>query len=95
MSGNSIGKLFSVTTAGESHGAALVAIVDGCPPGMGLSEADLQGDLDRRTPGQARHTTQRKESDEVKIQATPNPAIKECPTRMSGLSSKAAPFRLS
>ena len=67
MSGNTIGKLFSVTTAGESHGAALVAIVDGCPPGMSLSEADLQPDLDRRKPGQSRHTTQRKESDEVKI----------------------------
>lgn len=67
MSGNTIGKLFSVTTAGESHGAALVAIVDGCPPGMGLSESDLQPDLDRRKPGQSRHTTQRKESDEVKI----------------------------
>ncbi len=67
MSGNSIGKLFSVTTAGESHGAALVAIVDGCPPGMNLSEADLQHDLDRRKPGQSRHTTQRQESDAVKI----------------------------
>jgi chorismate synthase len=67
MSGNSIGKLFSVTTAGESHGAALVAIVDGCPPDLDLSEADLQPDLDRRKPGQSRHTTQRKESDEVKI----------------------------
>ncbi len=67
MSGNTIGKLFSVTTAGESHGAALVAIVDGCPPGLALSEADLQHDLDRRKPGQSRHTTQRKESDEVKI----------------------------
>jgi chorismate synthase len=67
MSGNTIGKLFTVTTAGESHGAALVAIVDGCPPGMDLSEADLQPDLDRRKPGQSRHTTQRKESDEVKI----------------------------
>jgi chorismate synthase len=67
MSGNTIGKLFSVTSAGESHGAALVAIVDGCPPGMSLAEADLQHDLDRRKPGQSRHTTQRKESDEVKI----------------------------
>lgn len=67
MSGNSIGKLFTVTTAGESHGAALVAIVDGCPPGMGLTEADLQHDLDRRKPGQSRHTTQRKEDDAVKI----------------------------
>jgi chorismate synthase len=67
MSGNSIGKLFSVTTAGESHGAAYVAIVDGCPPGMALSEADIQPDLDRRKPGKSRHTTQRRESDEVKI----------------------------
>ncbi|MBI3547193.1 MAG: chorismate synthase [Gammaproteobacteria bacterium] len=67
MSGNTIGKLFTVTTAGESHGAAYVAIVDGCPPGMALSEADLQPDLDRRKPGQSRHTTQRRESDEVKI----------------------------
>ena len=67
MSGNTIGKLFSVTTAGESHGPAYVAIVDGCPPGMTLSEADIQPDLDRRKPGQSRHTTQRRESDEVKI----------------------------
>jgi chorismate synthase len=67
MSGNTIGKLFTVTTAGESHGPAYVAIVDGCPPGMTLSEADIQPDLDRRKPGQSRHTTQRRESDEVKI----------------------------
>src|SRR3990167_4918574 len=67
MSGNSIGKLFTVTTAGESHGPAYVAIVDGCPPGMALTEADIQPDLDRRKPGQSRHTTQRRESDEVKI----------------------------
>ncbi|MGE5240622.1 MAG: chorismate synthase [Bacteroidota bacterium] len=67
MSGNSIGKLFTVTTAGESHGPAYIAIVDGCPPGMALSEADIQPDLDRRKPGQSRHTTQRRESDEVKI----------------------------
>jgi chorismate synthase len=67
MSGNSIGKLFTVTTAGESHGPAYVAIIDGCPPGMALSEADIQPDLDRRKPGQSRHTTQRRESDEVKI----------------------------
>jgi chorismate synthase len=69
MSGNTIGRLFSVTTAGESHGAALVAIVDGCPPGLELGEADLQPDLDRRKPGQSRHTTQRREADEVKILA--------------------------
>jgi len=59
--------LFTLTTAGESHGAAYVGIVDGCPPGMALSEADLQPDLDRRKPGKSRHTTQRRESDEVKI----------------------------
>jgi chorismate synthase len=67
MSGNSIGKLFTVTTFGESHGPALGCIVDGCPPGLALSEADLQLDLDRRKPGTSRHTTQRREADEVKI----------------------------
>lgn len=67
MSGNSIGKLFTVTGFGESHGPAIGCIVDGCPPGMELSEADLQSDLDRRKPGTSRHTTQRRESDEVQI----------------------------
>ncbi|KAA0875839.1 chorismate synthase [Nitrincola tapanii] len=67
MSGNSIGKLFTLTTFGESHGPALGAIIDGCPPGIPLSEADLQHDLDRRKPGTSRHTTQRREADEVKI----------------------------
>ena len=67
MSGNSIGKLFTVTSFGESHGEALGCVVDGCPPGLPLTEADLQTDLDRRKPGQSRHTTQRKEADEVKI----------------------------
>lgn len=67
MSGNTIGKLFTVTTFGESHGPALGAIIDGCPPGMALSEADIQGDLDRRKPGTSRHTTQRREADQVKI----------------------------
>jgi len=67
MSGNSFGKLFTLTTAGESHGDALVGIVDGCPPGMALSEKDLQGDLDLRKPGSSRHTTQRRESDSIKI----------------------------
>jgi chorismate synthase len=67
MSGNTIGKLFTVTTFGESHGPALGCIVDGCPPGMALTEADLQHDLDRRKPGTSRHTTQRREADEVKI----------------------------
>ncbi len=67
MSGNTIGKLFTVTTFGESHGLALGAIVDGCPPGLVLSEADLQVDLDRRKPGTSKYTTQRKEPDQVKI----------------------------
>jgi chorismate synthase len=67
MSGNTIGTLFTVTTFGESHGPALGAIVDGCPPGMALSVADLQPDLDRRKPGKSRHTTQRREADEVEI----------------------------
>ena len=67
MSGNSFGKLFTVTTFGESHGIALGAIVDGCPPGLALCEEDLQRDLDRRRPGSSRHTTQRKEPDQVRI----------------------------
>ncbi|WP_303286254.1 chorismate synthase [Marinobacter sp. SS8-8] len=67
MSGNSFGKLFTVTSFGESHGVALGCIIDGCPPGLELSEADMQRDLDRRKPGTSRHTTQRREADEVKI----------------------------
>lgn len=67
MSGNAIGKLFTVTTFGESHGIALGCTVDGCPPGLELSEADLQGYLDQRKPGTSRHTTQRREDDEVQI----------------------------
>lgn len=67
MAGNTIGQIFTLTTFGESHGAALGAIVDGCPPGMALSAEDLQGDLDRRKPGQSRYTTQRKEADQVEI----------------------------
>jgi chorismate synthase len=67
MSGNSFGKLFTVTSFGESHGPAMGCIVDGCPPGMSLTEADLQSDLDRRKPGKSRHTTQRREADEVQI----------------------------
>ena len=67
MSGNTIGKLFTVTTFGESHGPALGCIIDGCPPGLELSVDDMQRDLDRRKPGQSRYTTQRKEGDEVKI----------------------------
>ncbi|QIQ20861.1 chorismate synthase [Zophobihabitans entericus] len=67
MAGNSIGKLFKVTTFGESHGVALGCIVDGVPPGLTLSEQDLQHDLDRRRPGSSRYTTQRREPDEVKI----------------------------
>lgn len=67
MSGNSYGKLFTVTSFGESHGAAIGCIVDGCPPGLSLDESDLQADLDRRKPGTSRHTTQRREADQVKI----------------------------
>jgi chorismate synthase len=67
MSGNSFGRLFVVTTFGESHGPAIGGIVDGCPPGLLLCEADLQVDLDRRRPGKSRHTTQRRESDRVEI----------------------------
>ena len=67
MSGNSFGKSFIVTTFGESHGPALGCVVDGCPPGMALSEADIQADLDRRRPGRNKHTTQRNEPDRVKI----------------------------
>ncbi|MBQ86380.1 MAG: chorismate synthase [Gammaproteobacteria bacterium] len=67
MSGNSFGKLFTITSFGESHGPALGCVVDGCPPGLELSEADMQRDLDRRKPGQSRFTTQRREADSVKI----------------------------
>jgi len=67
VSGNSYGKLFVVTTFGESHGLALGCVVDGCPPGLPLTEADIQGDLDRRRPGRNRHTTQRNEPDQVRI----------------------------
>src|SRR5688572_1718942 len=67
MSGNTIGKLFCVTSFGESHGLAIGCVVDGCPPGMELSEADIQKDLDRRKPGQSKYVTQRKEPDNVKI----------------------------
>ncbi|MFP4154977.1 MAG: chorismate synthase [Halothiobacillaceae bacterium] len=67
MSGNTFGKLFTLTSSGESHGPALSAIVDGCPPGLALDEQDLQRDLDRRRPGTSRHTTQRREPDRVRI----------------------------
>ena len=67
MAGNTFGQAFTVTTFGESHGAALGAVVDGCPPGIELCEADLQTDLDRRRPGQSKYTTQRNEPDTVKI----------------------------
>ncbi len=67
MSGNSIGRSFVVTTFGESHGRALGCVVDGCPPGLPLDESDIQLDLDRRRPGRSRHTTQRKEPDQVQI----------------------------
>jgi chorismate synthase len=67
MSGNSFGVLYSVTSFGESHGAAYGGVVDGCPPGMALSAADIQKELDRRKPGTSRHVTQRRESDAIEI----------------------------
>jgi chorismate synthase len=67
MSGSTLGKLFSVTSFGESHGPAIGCVVDGCPPGLGLTEADIQLDLDRRKPGTSRHVTQRREDDVVEI----------------------------
>src|SRR4051794_412118 len=67
MSGNTLGTLFTVTTFGESHGPAIGCIIDGCPPGMILSETDIQPELDRRKPGTSRHVTQRQESDTVEI----------------------------
>ena len=67
MAGDTYGRLFTVTTFGESHGVALGCIVDGCPPGLPLAESDIQNDLDRRRPGQSRFVTQRQESDRVKI----------------------------
>lgn len=67
MSGNTFGKAFAVTTFGESHGPALGAVVDGCPPGLEIAEEDLQHDLDRRRPGRSRHVTQRREPDRVQI----------------------------
>jgi len=67
MSGNTLGTLFTVTTFGESHGPAIGCVVDGCPPGMALSEADIQPDLDRRKPGTSRHVTQRREEDRVQV----------------------------
>ena len=67
MSGNTFGKSFCVTSFGESHGPAIGCVVDGCPPGLALGEADIQRDLDRRKPGTSRHVTQRRESDRVEI----------------------------
>jgi chorismate synthase len=67
MAGNTIGKLFTVTTSGESHGPGMSAIIDGCPPGMSLCEEDIQEELERRRPGKSRFTSQRKEPDQVSI----------------------------
>ena len=67
MSGNTLGTLFCVTSFGESHGPAIGCVVDGCPPGLELSEADIQVELDRRKPGTSRHVTQRREPDTVEI----------------------------
>ena len=67
MSGNTFGKIFCVTSFGESHGPAIGCVVDGCPPGLELSTEDIQRDLDRRKPGTSRYVTQRRESDTVEI----------------------------
>ena len=67
MASNTFGRLFTVTSFGESHGPAIGCVVDGCPPGMNLSAEDIQNDLDRRKPGTSRHVTQRQESDKVEI----------------------------
>ncbi|HBG30993.1 MAG TPA: chorismate synthase, partial [Gammaproteobacteria bacterium] len=67
MSGNTIGRFFTLTSFGESHGPALGGIIDGCPPGLLLDETILQRDLDRRRPGTSRYTTQRREPDQVRI----------------------------
>src|SRR5258708_16852992 len=67
MSGNTFGLLYCVTSFGESHGPAYGGVVDGCPPGLGLAEEDIQKELDRRKPGSSRHVTQRQESDRVEI----------------------------
>ncbi len=67
MSGNTLGSLFRVTNFGESHGPAIGVVIDGCPPGLELTEADIQAELDRRRPGTSRHVTQRREPDEVEI----------------------------
>ena len=67
MPGSTLGELFRVTNFGESHGPAIGCVIDGCPPGMELSEADIRAELDRRRPGQNRHVTQRAEPDRVEI----------------------------
>ena len=67
MAGDTFGRLFTVTTFGESHGPSMGCVVDGCPPGLALTEADIQADLERRRPGRSRHVTQRKEPDQVKL----------------------------
>ena len=65
MSGNTLGTIFKLTTFGESHGLAMGAIIDGCPPNIELNEEIIQMELDRRKPGQSKHVTQRKEPDEI------------------------------
>src|SRR3990170_3044940 len=67
MSHNTFGHLFRITTWGESHGPAIGCVVDGCPPGIPLTEGDIQADLDKRRPGQSKYTTQRQEPDTVRI----------------------------
>ena len=91
MSGNSIGRLFTVTTFGESHGPALGCIVDGCPPGLPLNEADLQADVDRRRTGTSQFVSQRREGDEVKILSG---VFEGAPPARPSASSSRTPMRV-
>ena len=75
MAGNTLGRLFAVTTFGESHGPAIGCVIDGCPPGMALDVADIQPELDRRRPGTSRHVTQRQKPDAVEILSGVSPVI--------------------
>ncbi len=102
MSGNTFGLLYCVTSFGESHGPAYGGVIDGCPPGLALSEADIQRELDRRKPGTSRHVTQRQESDRIEILSatrtsarrttarSPTPSAPATPTTRTGRSTACA-----
>ena len=89
MSGNTFGKLFCVTSFGESHGPAIGCVVDGCPPGLALTQADIQRELDRRKPGTSRHVTQRRESDTVEILSGVSEGQTVLTSSVYGLGEKA------